>query len=276
MRHETKSWLPSLVIAGSLIVAASPARAQGARPGAQAARPGQPPQTPQTGQTAPDGWYEKVQRDLAAREYEVSWQASPVVDDVEPSWQAPNRMHGFRTYFTADGIRVIPRTEDAPAWRWGLSLAGYGRGGTTWEVPPASLAPSGRSVEYRRGALTERYENSERGLEQSFTLPAPPGQSLSGGPVAERTRWTTPLDRRAEPGSDTVVDARDLVHVDLELWGDLSPRLAEDRQAIDFVTPSGAPAVRYGELVVRDARGERLPAWMEGFAGEGVRGIRLV
>jgi len=52
--------------------------------------------------------------------------------------------------------------------------------------------------------------------------------------------------------------------------------VSEDGQAIDFVTPSGAPVLRYAQLKVTDARGEILPAWMEGFAGEGMRGIRLV
>jgi len=59
---------------------------------------------------APAGWLDSAQHDLEQREYELSWQASPVVDDVEASWHAPNRSQGFRTYFTSEGIRVVPRT----------------------------------------------------------------------------------------------------------------------------------------------------------------------
>ena len=202
---------------------------------------------------APAGWLDSAQHDLEQREYELSWQASPVADDIEASWHAPNRSQGFRTYFTSEGIRVVPRTDSTPSWLWGLSLVGYGRGETTWVVPQANLSPSGHRIDYHRGSLDERYENTPGGLEQIFTLRASPGQA--GGDEGE---------------------ARDWVHLDLALWGDLSPRVSEDGQAIDFVTSSGAPALRYAQLKVTDARGATLPAWMEGFSGENARGIRLV
>jgi hypothetical protein len=44
-------------------------------------------------------WQQQVQQDLAAKEYDVSWQANAVVDEVGPPWHAPNRAQGFRTYF---------------------------------------------------------------------------------------------------------------------------------------------------------------------------------
>ena len=204
---------------------------------------------------APAGWLDSARHDLEQREYELSWQASPVVDEVEPSWHAPNRSQGFRTYFTSEGIRVVPRTPSTLSWRWGLSLVGYGRGETTWEVPQATLSPSGHRMDYRRGSLDERYENTPAGLEQIFSLPAPP---WDGG-------------RGEEPS-----DSRVWIHLDLALWGDLSPRVSADGQAIDFVTPAGALVLRYAQLKVTDARGETLPAWMEGFSGENGRGIRLV
>src|SRR5262249_12388974 len=151
---------------------------------------------------------------------------------------------GFRTYFTPEGIRVVPRLESGSSWRWGLTLVGYGQGERIGSAVKATLSPSGHRVEYRRGALDERYENTPAGLEQVFILPAP-------------SKHTT--------GSEQL-RSRDLVHIDLALWGDLSPKISEDMQAIDFVTSAGTPALRYGQLKVTDARGESLPAWMEGFA----------
>jgi hypothetical protein len=237
---------------------------------------------------APAGWLDSAQRDLAQREYELSWQASPGVDDVEASWHAPNRSQGFRTYFTSEGIRVVPRTESTLAWRWGLSLVGYGRGETTWVVPQATLSPSGHRVDYHRGSLDERYENTPAGLEQVFTLSAPPGQGGRDEGEEKVRGWATAPRRpagmgpasepnpHADPGGEEPPDSRDWMHLDLALWGDLSPRVSADGQAIDFVTPAGAPALRYAQLKVTDARGETLPAWMEGFSGENGRGIRLV
>jgi hypothetical protein len=237
---------------------------------------------------APAGWLDSAQRDLAQREYELSWQASPGVDDVEASWHAPNRSQGFRTYFTSEGIRVVPRTESTLAWRWGLSLVGYGRGETTWVVPQATLSPSGHRVDYHRGSLDERYENTPAGLEQVFTLSAPPGQGGRDEGEEKVRGWATALRRpagmgpasepnpHADPGGEEPSDLRDWIHLDLALWGDLSPRVSADGQAIDFVTPAGAPALRYAQLKVTDARGETLPSWMEGFSGANTRGIRLV
>jgi FG-GAP repeat protein len=196
----------------------------------------------------PSGWQQQVQQDLAAKEYDVSWQANAVVDEVGPAWHAPNRAQGFRTYFTPEGMRVVPRTDKTASWRWGLSLTGYGYGQSTPAVAAASLHPSGHAVEYRRGAFTERYENTSEGLEQLFILPVPSGQARQDGDL----------------------------YLDFGLWGDLSPRVSEDRQSIDFVTSSGAPALRYARLKATDARGEILASWMEGLARENRRGIRLV
>ncbi len=223
---------------------------------------------------APSGWRDSVQHDLEQREYELSWQASPVVDDVGASWHAPNRSQGFRTYFTSEGIRVVPRTRSTLSWRWGLSLVGYGRGETTWGVPQATLSPSVHRMGYRRGALDEHYENTPGGLEQVFTLPGPPGHTGRNEDEARAQGWTTALRRPA--GGEEPSDSRDWIHLDLALWGDLSPRVSEDGQAIDFVTPAGALVLRYAQLKVTDARGATLPAWMEGFSGENARGIRLV
>jgi hypothetical protein len=241
-----------------------------------------PPRQPAPGPAAPAGgvghtagdaqadWLGRTQRDLAAREYEVAWQPAPTIEGVEASWHAPNRAQGFRTYFTAEGIRAIPRTNEASPWRWGLTLQGYGRGAASWRVPQAGLFPSGNRIDYRRGALQEWYENGPRGLEQGFVLPEPPEEA-----AASRRAQRLPSSTLG-PGQGGKVEGSDLVHVDLALWGDTSPVVAADGQAIDFITPTGARAIRYAELRVTDARGAVLPAWMEGSAGEGGRGIRLV
>jgi FG-GAP repeat protein/VCBS repeat protein len=223
----------------------------------------------------PKGWAEQVQKDLREREYDVTWQAKPVVEGVGASWHAPNRAQGFRTYFTPEGIRVVPRTEAAPSWRWGLSLVGYGRGETTWTVPQARLSPSGHRLEYQRGSIEERYENTAAGLEQLFLLSTPPAEGGKSEAPAKLEGRTTPLARPARqangPGSPI-----DWIHLDLALWGDLLPRVSEDGQAIDFVTPSGAPVLHYAQLRVTDARGAVLSSWMEGFVGEKAHGIRMV
>ena len=62
------------------------------------------------------GWWGQVQGDIQREEYALSWQEQP------GAWQAPNRAQGFRTTFTEDGIRVVPRTGEGSTWEWGLAL----------------------------------------------------------------------------------------------------------------------------------------------------------
>ncbi len=207
------------------------------------------------------GWLDEVQRDVGQREYHVTWQDKISLPDLESGWHAPNRAQGFRTYFAESGIRVVPRTEETPSWEWGLSWVGYGRGGTSWRVPGATLSPEDHRIVYRRGALEESYENSARGLKQGFVLPFPPEELAAG------VGFTVTLRAR---------DAAQLVHVDLALMGNLSPVISEDGQSVDFVTATGIRAVHYSELRVTDARGLEVRAWIEGLSNDGLRAITLV
>ncbi len=256
-----------------LLIAIAISSSSGTIPAEPSHAPGGPP-SDRAGNPSGD-WSGRVAKDLAAREYHLSWQEQPEIPGLEAAWQAPNRAHNLRTYFTHEGIRVVPRAAApglaGPAWEWGLTLLGYGRGGITWELPPATTAsPTDNRIEYWRGGFGEWYENSQRGLKQGFVLPEGPEE------MATRDGAAALPDGQPVPGRGREIEARDLVHIDLALSGDLSPVIAADGQAIDFVTPTGARVMRYAELVVTDARGEQLPAWMEGLAGEGLRGVRLV
>src|SRR5262245_31233731 len=83
-------------------------------------------------------WLSSVSAEIEASEYEGTWQTETALADLPSAWHAPNRAQAFRTYFAERGIRVIPRMADAAvSWEWGLSLIGYGRGGTLWPVPDA-------------------------------------------------------------------------------------------------------------------------------------------
>ena len=86
-----------------------------------------------------------------------------------------NARHGLRAEFTRAGVHVAAGTT-----RWRLSLAGYGyvdEPRTIVAVPPQA---TGNRIEYRRGALTEWYLNGPLGLEQGFTLTAPPRERRAG------------------------------------------------------------------------------------------------
>ncbi|HHN73943.1 MAG TPA: hypothetical protein ENK10_01815 [Acidobacteria bacterium] len=210
-------------------------------------------------------WMQIVQQRIAASEYEITWQSQTVLADLEPAWHAPNRAHDLRTYFTPAGPRVVRRTSAEPTWQWALSLTAYGRRERLVPVAAARLHPDGNRIEYRRGPLVEWYINDPRGLEQGFTLDGPP-ESIEIVPSAAD----------APAGSRTAPAEGDPAYLVLTLGGSLSPKISPDGQAIDFVAPGGAKVLRYAHLLVTDADGRELPAWMEGFAEAGVRGLRIV
>jgi len=255
--HDRRAWMPLVL---GFVVTVSPA--------ALASGPG--PAAPAPGSSAAPGWSAGIQEDIATREYEVTWQVEAPMDGAAPAWQAPNRAQGFRTYFTDEGIRVVPRTAEGPSWLWGLTFAGYGRGSTVWPVQQAIPLPSASRVEYHRGDVDEWYVNAPRGLEQGFTLQVAPEEA------ARRGRVEALHGRSDHPGRGRGTPREGLLHLDLSLSGSLMPLVAADGQSIDFALPGGDRVVRYAELLVTDATGRMLPAWMEGVVDETVRGIRIV
>jgi hypothetical protein len=107
-------------------------------------------------------WLARVQRELAAREYEASR------NDV--GLQAPNRAHNLRTYFEPQGIRVVDRTAaDAPELL-ALRARDWGRPGHMAPVEAGVVNHDGARVEISRPGIVEWYENSAAGLEHGFTL----------------------------------------------------------------------------------------------------------
>jgi hypothetical protein len=180
-------------------------------------------------------WWATAQEDIGRSEYQVTRQDRTFLTGLSAAYQAPNRAHNLRAYFTPTGIRIIPRAVDSAAWEWGLTLTGYGYEGAVQPVPPAGLSAQGNRIEYRRGNLTEWYLNDDRGIEQGFTIAAPPVSTSRG------------------EGAGYLV-------LEMALTGDLTPSLAEDGLAVELTTEDGMPVLRYGNLYVEDATGRRLPA----------------
>lgn len=135
------------------------------------------------GESAPRGLASAIARALEETSYEPVWQVGTPFAGVEAAWQAPNREHGLRTYFLADGPRVVPR-ERAGAWSFGTRLHALERGRLRVRVAPADVLVSSGRVEYRRGPLVEWYWNGQDGLEQGFDLAERPLAQAAGEPLA--------------------------------------------------------------------------------------------
>jgi hypothetical protein len=150
-------------------------------------------------------------------------------------WQADNSRQGLAVGFSAHGLSVAP-VAGGPGL--GLSLARLGRPGSFAPPGPATIAVEGARIDYRRGDVTEWYVNEPRGVEQGFTLAAPPPGS------------------RSRP-----------VVVELAPTGGLVPTLAAGGSAVRFTAPGGA-TLAYDGLHAFDAAGRALPARMALEAGK--------
>ena len=175
-----------------------------------------------------------MQANIQNSEYYITWRDHSYLPDIEAAYQAPNRAHNLRTYFTSGGVRIIPRTAEAPDWIWGLSLVGYGFQDDVNPVMPAEVSASQNYVEYGRENITEWYINDEHGLEQGFTLNAPP---------VSQNALATPQ-----------------VVLTMDIYGNLKAIRGNPGGDIDFHTDDGTRVLRYGKLYVSDSTGKDLPA----------------
>ncbi len=178
-------------------------------------------------------WIKVVQDSITDSEYNITWQHSTNFKDIISAYQAPNRVHNIRTYFTESGIRVIPRSEEASSWQLGIELIKYGREGNSAKVKPGTIITKLNRVENCRDLLTEWYVNDCNGLEQGFTLNSKPAGS--GNAVA----------------------------LEMKLTGNLKPVLSSDNQAIDFTKNGGVNVLHYSKLMVTDSRDRVLDSSLE-------------
>lgn len=156
-------------------------------------------------------------------------------EGLDAAWVAPNPGRGMRTLLGARGIIVLPAGSAEEEWRLGLSLERYGRSGDLRPVREAELAMEENRAEYRRGELVEWYVNDERGLEQGFTIPAPPETQATSESAA-------PLELR------------------LAFETDLTAERSGDGRAIRFCDREGRVVLHYAGLAAWDTNGRVLAA----------------
>src|SRR5262245_29253572 len=104
-------------------------------------------------------------------EYDINQQERSVIPGHPGGLHAANRAQDLRAYFLADGVDLVRRTEAEPAWRFHLSMRDAMMAGGRHRVEWASPTAEGRTVSYDRGAIQERYENTEQGIRIGLTLP---------------------------------------------------------------------------------------------------------
>ncbi|MFO7680471.1 MAG: FG-GAP-like repeat-containing protein [Chloroflexota bacterium] len=192
-----------------------------------------------------DGWVTAVSAHLKAAEYAISASQGAVGQPIV--YQAPNRAQNLRTYFSETGIQVTPRLAAAGAWQAALEVLAVGNGVQTTSPRLAAHEAVANRVTLDYGAWQAWYVNDVRGVEQGFTIEEPLFAQETG-----------------------------LLHIDLAVTGDLSPRSVSDDE-VQLVTAVGEQALIYHNQYAYDAHGAELPAKMElATLPDNQSGIRLV
>lgn len=152
------------------------------------------------------------------------------------TYKAANAKQGLSADFTPLGVEL-----HRSAANWEMAVRGYGYGASL--MPVGVAAPQARlnRVDYHRGNLTEWYVNGPLGVEQGFTLQAPPAHVSPQG-SSERGPLTVAIDLT---GNEKAA---------LDAGGSILTLFAADS--------AGSP-LRYSGLSAHDAGGVTLKAWME-------------
>src|SRR5271157_107231 len=164
------------------------------------------------------------------------------VGTVGGALRAQNPAQALQADFTPQGMEVRSGLK-----HWRLELGGYGYGDRLEKVHDAAPQSRANRVEYQRGPLVEWYVNGPAGLEQGFTLNAPPASAASG------TRNSSPLTIALEIGGDLTASA------DSSAEGQGGARA----EGLTLRDGHGQAVLRYTGLTAHDADGRTLAAWLE-------------
>ncbi len=187
------------------------------------------------------GLYDSLGEAMRAARYSFNPVERPEKLGVAPgSHYANNPTQQYQAIFTPDDVQIVPGG-GAKEWQAGMRLAGYGYGHRIRPAGKAEMKATTTRVEYHRQAanglaagIVEWYVNRAEGVEQGFTLAAPPMEKREGEPLV----------------------------VALDLTGNLRAKVNAEGQAVTLSKRGGASVLRYEKLVAMDATGRELGARM--------------
>ncbi len=181
-----------------------------------------------------DGSYAALAEAISATRYQVNQQ--------DGAWRAANPAQRLNAQFTPAQVRIAETAAAKPQWQFGVKLSGYGYGAELSPVSEGEITSNGNRVEIRKAQIsnskseiTEWYVNKPEGLEQGFTLNAPPSPS---------SHLKSPL------------------RLALQLTGDLHAA-STNKQSITLQDNQGRTLLSYDHLAAWDADHKPLPATMK-------------
>src|SRR5215510_4663462 len=206
-----------------------------------------------------DGGYATLAAAMTAARYQIyaePAQASSSGQSGQSAYYANNPGQRLRATFASNEVRVNAASNNASGDKSGkadgaelqLRLAGYGYGEQLESLTPGALTAHGDRIEISKSAIgnqpgpqsaiAEWYVNKPEGLEQGFTLSAPPAPRKDGA-------WLRVALAVGAPDSGWRASVRG------------------DGQGAVFERQSDGLRLGYDQLQASDAKGRMLPARME-------------
>jgi hypothetical protein len=187
-----------------------------------------------------DGSYTSLAAAMNAARYQIhrssgSGGAAGISDLLgAPSvWEATNSAQQFDSHFSEKGVWIAERQSAQPQWQFGMKLTGVGYGDALTPVGDGEISAQGKRIEIRKSQITEWYVNKPEGLEQGFTLSAPPASNRNGR-----------------------------LRLNLNVTGELHAKAAANGQAAILKDGRGRAVLGYDHLAAWDANHKPLPATM--------------
>jgi len=202
--------------------------------------------------------YDRLQNSIEAAQYQIDLQppaqkssarSGQPGSDAPEIYEAINPAQQLRARFNGRDVELQPLTRRrTTALQARLRLRSYGYGDRMLAAGAGTMRVDGNRIEIGRrlatqsnpatsdqagsDAIIEWYQNRKDGLEQGFTLAAPPGNRQAGTPL----------------------------QVLLTVTGDIRPALLDAGQALELIGGNGQQWLRYDHLMATDASGRQLPA----------------
>ncbi len=186
-----------------------------------------------------DEWWAQAATGVEQMEYRITRQERSVIPGHPGGLHATNRAQNLRVYFLPDGVDIVPRDATEPSWTLRLALRDVvpsARSGVIRDVEPSAVD---RTVTYRRGSVTERWENTPRGMVIGLSLPADPA---GVSPIEAVFDLATDLEAIASADGSEVSLYRDGARVARLTVGGMDARLALEGDLLRVGIPAGAAA----------------------------------
>ena len=179
-------------------------------------------------------WWQSASQQLSNQQLPIIWQDQTSLPSQQAAWLAPNRNSAFSSYFTEEGLIVVPSPSESNKsqhWLFAMDLSSVGTINHMLPVSKPQIQVIDNRIELRREHVTEWYINRAQGLEQGFTI---------HHPLNDRNETTV---------------------LELKIHGNVSIQY-DDNGTVFVHDPSGNRVLTYGHLKAVDAKGKRLTANM--------------